>query len=114
MALPPLGNQQSNPPSQANAKALPPIGNKKSNTPLVGRPEPPRPSPSGPVRAPSRERVPSREQLQRQNSRERERELLNQASKPQTPSGQNMRDRYRAPSAGKGARGTQKPVWWGS
>lgn len=105
------------PPPNPGGKALPPIGNKKAAGPLIGR----NPSSAmGRPRPPSRERERenSRDRLQRQNSRDRE--ILQQANdknRPYNP-GPNrpndLRDRYRAPSAGKGARGIGKPIWWGS
>lgn len=104
-------------PSQGNAKALPPLGNKKGAGPLIGKHPPTPVAPYRPVSR-ERERENSRDRLQRQNSREKE--ILAQANLrprpynpgPERPS--NNLDRYRAPSAGKGARGIGKPIWWGS
>lgn len=104
-------------PSQGNAKALPPLGNKKAAGPLIGKHPPTPVAPYRPVSR-ERERESSRDRLQRQNSREKE--ILAQANLrprpynpgPERPS--NNLDRYRAPSAGKGARGIGKPIWWGS
>ena len=60
---------------------------------------------------PSRERELSRDKIRR------EREILLQGKEKagQEQQVKDLRDRYRAPSAGKGSsRGNGRPVWWGS
>lgn len=96
------------------------MAKKNSNAPAMNKPEPGLPQAKAPApsyayiqKPPSREG--SRDKI-RANSRERERDLLIQAKLAEQAAQRdaNLRDRYRAPSAGKGSRVNAKPVWWGN
>ena len=116
--LPPMPG--ATPGVQSHSRALPPLAKKNNNGPLFAKPEQPVPQVKVPAPAYAYVQKPasregSRDKL-RANSREREREYLIQARQADVANHRdgNMRDRYRAPSAGKAGKVNAKPVWWGN